>query len=76
MSRESFIVPLKRWLLRLRYASTLADVQFWSGSIYGMNSATFLLGAIEPDERDRLDDLNINARHIREAELRAQGVFA
>ena len=76
MSRQAFITTLQRRLSRVRYACNLADTQFWSVRIFGMISGAALLGAIEPAERDRLDDLTANAQNIREAELRAQGVFA
>lgn len=76
MSRQPFIELVKSRLTRLRAAVSLADSAFWAAGLYGMISAGFLLGALEPAERDRLDDLAANAQNIREAELRAQGVFA
>lgn len=76
MIREGFISTLQRRLNRVRSAATLAETQFWATGIYGMLSAAFLLNALSFEERDRLDDLTANALATREAELRAQGVFA
>lgn len=74
MRRQAFITALLRRLTRVRTANNLDDSQFWATGVFGMISAAALLGALEPAERDRLDDLACNAQNIRETELRARRV--
>lgn len=76
MNRQGFLTTLQRRLTRVRQAVCQADTQFWASGAYGMISGGFLLGALSLEERDRLDALAASAQNIREAELRAQGVFA
>lgn len=76
MSRKALIDAFKRRLNFCRRAPNQADVDYWAGYCLGSFSAAGLLGAIEPEERERLDLLAYNAQAQRFDELRAQEAAA
>lgn len=76
MSLKSFLEVLLSRLWRVRNASNKADTEYWATLSRGCNGGAFLVGALEINQRDRLQDLIENAQAVREAELAAMQVAA
>ncbi|MBU0808744.1 MAG: hypothetical protein KKB36_13050 [Gammaproteobacteria bacterium] len=76
MSLKAFLEVMLSRLLRVRNACNKADTEHWATVSHGCNSGAFLVGALEADQRDRIDYLIENAKTTREAELAAMQVAA
>ena len=76
MSLKAFLEVLLSRLWRVRDACNNSDTQHWATLSRGCIGGAFLVGALEINQRDRLDDLIDNAQAVREAELAAMQVAA
>jgi hypothetical protein len=72
MSSQTLLDTLQRQLTKCRTASNRLDCAYWSGTCYGSISSASVLGAFDPEQRERLELLTNNAERLRDGELRSR----